>query len=954
MKRILSLLLGLCWITFAAAQTGTVAGKIIEKESGFEVIGGNVLVIGTPDKGTVSDLDGNYSLKLAPGTYSLEFSYIGFASQTITDIVVNEGEITHLDVQMSEEAIELDLDVTVRAKAYRNTEAAILLLQKKSPVVMDGISAAQISKSGDSDVAAAVKRVSGVTVEGGKYVYVRGLGDRYSKTTLNGAEVPGLDPSRNTVQMDLFPTNLIDNIIIYKTFSPHLPGSFTGGLVDIATKDFPDRFNLAASASLSFNSNANFNDQFLTYQGGSKDWLGFDDGTREIPQEILSTEIPQYGNGWNDPTAARSLTELTRAFDNNWEFGNQSNFFTQSYSVSIGDQKNLFGKPIGFNTALSYSRSYSAYSDGQSGVFKLSGAVATTESLNPQISLTEQQGSEDILWGALFGASYKLTDNSKIGLTLMHNQSATSQAFFGEGSKSSDDKEEVFQTRKWDFIERGLSTAQLKGKHVVSDWNNFEINWQGSYTLSKVDQPDLRFFNNRYIPSEDRYRLKPSSDLVPTRIFRDMEQDNWHYKLDFSLPFTQWTGRKSKLDFGGSYVARARAFGENRYNFNNNTFAIPDGDPFRYFSEENLLQVDDEGAYLNAGNGVYVVDNTVSKNTYDANSAVSAGYAMIELPLSKKWRIITGARVEQTDIQLKTFSEALLATYPLLDGESDLLNNFDVLPSVNINYEFSEKAKLRLAYNRTLARPTFRELAPVDIYDPTNQSITVGNPDLQRTLIDNLDLRCEWYPNPGEIISVSAFYKNFMDPIEKVLNTEAANTEFTWRNVAEAYLFGGEVEFRKKLDFVNALKGFSLGANFAYIYSQTEIDPKELELILQDDPDAESTREMFGQAPYSLNALLSYKHESGLDANLSFNMVGPRIISVSRGATPNFYLNPQPLLNFNVSHQLSDQFKIKLAANNILNSEYKEVVTYKEVEYPLSVFKPGTTFSLGVSYKWIK
>ena len=262
---------------------------------------------------------------------------------------------------------------------------------------------------------------------------------------------------------------------------------------------------------------------------------------------------------------------------------------------------------------------------------------------------------------------------------------------------------------------------------------------------------------------------------------------------------------------------------------------------------------------------------------------------------------------------------------------------------------------MRLAYTRTLARPTFRELAPGDIYDPTNQSITVGNPDLVRTLVDNVDLRYEIYPNPGEIISFSAFYKNFTDPIETVLNTQAANTEFTWRNVEEAFLFGGEVEVRKQLDFIaNALKGLSLGANFSYVFSQTQIDAQELALILEDDPNADDTREMFGQAPYSLNALLSYRNEGGLDANLSFNVVGPRIITVSRGATPNFFVTPQPMLNINVSHNLGERFRVKLSVNNILNSEYRETVTFKNVEYPLSVFAPGSTYGVGISYQFRK
>lgn len=215
-------------VSIISAQTGGIAGKVIEAESGFEIIGGNVVIKGT-GTGSSTDLDGNYLIQsLEPGTYTLECSYIGFETKDIVDVVVESGKVTQMDIQMGETSIQLEVAV-VTGKKITNTETALLAIQKKAPVILDGISSAQISKSGDNDVASAVKRVTGVTVEDGKYVYVRGLGDRYSKTTLNGATIPGLDPNRNTVQMDLFPTDLIDNIIIYKTFSPNLPGDFSGG-----------------------------------------------------------------------------------------------------------------------------------------------------------------------------------------------------------------------------------------------------------------------------------------------------------------------------------------------------------------------------------------------------------------------------------------------------------------------------------------------------------------------------------------------------------------------------------------------------------------------------------------------------------------------------------------------------------------------------------------------------
>lgn len=958
MRQLLALVIGLCCLNLLSAQTGTISGKILEKDSGFEVIGGNVLVVGSEGKGTTSDLDGNYTLQLTPGTYSLEFSYIGFATQTITDIVVVEGELTTLDILMAEDAVELDLDIVVTAKAARNTEGAMLLLQKKSAVVMDGISSAQINKSGDSNVAAAVRRVSGVTIEGGKYVYVRGLGDRYSKTTLNRAEVPGLDPNRNAVQMDLFPTNLIDNIVVYKTFSPDLPGDFSGGLVDIATKDFPEQFTLSANASFGYNANANFNDNFLTYEGGSTDWLGFDDGGRDVPALVTENldNLPNYADGLSDPQQAQLLNDLTSSFGNDWGQQTQSQFLNQSYSIYAGNQKQLGGKPLGFNVALSYSRGFSGYQEGQFSLPKLSGPVATTEALNTQVSLDNiNVGNENVLWGALIGSSLKLNSNNKISLNLMHNQSATSQAELSSGAKRIDDDRDIFYTRTWQYLERGLTSAQLSGKHVFANKNNIEINWLSSYTISTQAEPDLRFFTNRYNPENGRFFIKPASDGVPIRNYRDMTQNNWDNKINLVIPFTQWSGQKSEFKVGGSYVMRDRAFTESRYNFNNQSFSFPSGDPYTYFLEDNLLQVGDDGKYTNNGQGVFVAENNLPANNYDASSAVLGAYAMVTLPLTEKLKAITGLRIENSEVNLFTYDPSLLDVYPQLDGETNLLQETDFLPSLNLNYEISDKAKLRFAYNKTVARPTFRELAPFASFTPA-RGVTIGNPDLKRTQIDNVDLRYEVFMNPGEIVSVSAFYKNFVNPIEATFNTKAQNPEFTWRNVDEAYLFGGEIEFKKNLDFIaKKLKGWSAGANFAYIFSRTTIDDQEMELILADDPTAVNYREMFGQAPYSFNAILSYKGFGGrTSGNLSYNVVGPRIITVASGATPNYYLQPQPSLNFNISHQLGDRFKVKLSAQNLLNAKYQELVTYKDVEYPVNVYQLGRTFTLGLGYNFTK
>ena len=936
------------------AQTGTITGKVIEAESGFEVIGGNVVIQGTTT-GNSTDLDGVFKFDVSPGTYTLECSYIGFDNMVIKDVLVKANEVTTIDIQLGENPVELDLGATIVAKRVNSSEAAVLAIQKKSATVLDVMSSAQISKSGDNNVAAAVKRVTGVTVEGGKYIYVRGLGDRYSKTTLNGATIPGLDPNKNTVQMDIFPTNLIDNIVIYKTFAPNLPGDFTGGYVDISTKDFPSTKTINLSASLGYNTITTLNNNFLTYEGGKNDWIGFDDGTREIPQTILNNGVPAAERGANvNATQSRQLTEATKAFSNNLTFQNEAPLPNFNLGLSVGNQKQIFGKQLGMIAALTYSNSNEFYSNGTSGVYQLTSDYDSANRLTTQLKVNDTKGSSKTLWGAMFNTSLKLDDKNKIGLSMMHNQSGITTARFQEGKKQVDDPDDGYQTRTWQFLQRGLSTAQLKGKHVFGK-NNAEIKWMSSYALSTQDEPDLRFFTNRFRENtngERSYFIKPSSDRLPVRYFRNMNQNNFENKVDFSIPFNQWNNLSSKFKFGAGYLTKDREFREDRYNYDNQTNAFS-GDISEYLSAENILTYDDtESMYMKGGNGVFLVDAYEAANNYNSSQQIGSAYGMVELPLTKKLRAITGVRAETTKIQFFSFSEDIKEIYANLDGNQDIIDELDFLPSLNLNYEVTEDMKIRFAYNRTLARPTFRELAPFESFDFMGGFILIGNPELQRTLTDNIDLRWEIFPNPKEIISVSAFYKRFQNPIERTYNPEAPNGEYTFRNVSNAFLAGAEFEVKKGLSFINeSLSNFSIGTNFTYIYSQSDIDERELTQIRATNPNASETREMFGQSPYVINGLLSYKNEKGSTANLSYNVSGSKISYISIGGTPNIYELPRHSLNFNVGHNFENGLGLKVSANNILNAKYQQAITFKGEDYFVQENDLGMSFSLGINFK---
>jgi TonB-dependent receptor len=531
----------------------------------------------------------------------------------------------------------------------------------------------------------------------------------------------------------------------------------------------------------------------------------------------------------------------------------------------------------------------------------------------------------------------------------MHNQAGNSVARSLSGRKFRDDPDDIFQTQTLSYQQRSLSTAQAQGKHVFS---SLELNWQSAYSYSLQNEPDIQYFTNRYQPDIELYFIKPSSDRIPSRFYRKMNQGNWSNRLDLTYSLKQWDGLSTKIKAGAAYLYKQREFREQRYSFAANNTRYQ-GDLNSYFADSNMVIWNaGENQFERNGQGLYLIDNLDPANNYDADQQVTAAYAMTDLPLTRRLRLIAGLRMEHTAIRLRSFSEVVLQRYPSVDGQAKLLNNLDFLPSLNMIYDFSERMKLRASYSRTLARPSFRELAPFASFDVEGGYILVGNPDLQRSLIDNVDLRWEFYPSASEVVSVSAFYKHFQNPIERTFNPEQPNGEFTFRNVASAFLYGAEFELRHNLSrWHRALAPFTLATNFSYVYSRTQIDPRELAQMRANDLDAADTRAMFGQSPYALNCLLSYQNQKGTNANLAFNVAGARIAYITIGATPEIYELPRPWLNFNFSQKVYKGLHLTFSANNLLLTQYQEVLQFKGQVYQTQANPLGAVISFGIKYK---
>ena len=933
-----------------SARTGSISGNVVDSETGETLIGANVTIEGAI-VGATTDLDGNYAIRgLDPGTYHVVFSYIGYTGVTVTDVIVTGGESTVVDLALAPESIGMD-EVVVTARALENTEASLLKQRQKAAAVSDAISAEAIGRSGSSTAADALEKVTGVSVVGGKYVYVRGLGDRYMNTQLNGAMLPSADPDRNSVPLDLFPANLLDNIVASKTFTPDKPGSFSGGSVNIGTKSFPDDFTVSFSSSIRYQGHVRPGSDFLSYEGGSAGWLGNNGGTHTLPDVFNNPnlEIPNIGAAFTDQAAANELDRLSKAFNGVMAPARLAAPINQSYSFSVGNQIPAFGRPLGVIASLSYSRNVREYKDGSTARYTLTSS--SSEKLNNDFLFTDQRGADEVLWGAMVNASYKPHPKHELGFNYMNNRSGESTARYQFGEFPRDlGEESTYETRTLQYVSREMDSYQARGKHVLPGDNGLKIEWSGSLVNALQDEPDLRFFTNHYTTFERNgetktsYSISPALYPVPTRYFRTMEEDARSGSLDASLPFRQWRGLSAQLKAGGSMERKARAFRERRFEFQQDDIRY-DGDPATFFGPGQVGISEDASTERFFRFGNYIFDASALSGNYDGEQDIMAGYVMLDMPLTRNLRAIGGLRLETTDMTVASADASL---------DQGVIDTRDLLPSMNLVYEVRKNMNVRLAQGRTLARPNFREIAPYASFNFIGDYIYLGNPNIERALIDNYDMRWEWFTRPGEILAVSGFYKYFRNPIERAINPRAAastpNVQF--QNTDHAAVYGVEIEVRKNLDqLAGFLRFVQAGANVSFVRSRVAIETNELELIRALRPDAADTRPLQGQSPYVVNLDMTYDNPKiGAAVSAYYNVFGRRLDRVASGGTPNIFEQPRHIVDVTVKQDLWFNFGIKGSVKNLLDQKTVFSHTFNGADFIAESYAFGRSFSLGLSY----
>ena len=970
------------------AQTGTLAGVIVDGENGETLIGATAVIAGTTTGGA-TDLNGRYEFVAEPGTYTLVFSYVGFSSVTVEDVVVSEGEITRLEIELFTEALSYG-EVHVTASVLEGSEAGLLRGRAKAVAVSDAISAETISRSGSGDAAAAMTKVTGASVVGGRYVYIRGLGDRYSNTTLNGSALPSADPDRKAFQLDLFPAALLDNIVTLKTFTPDKPGDFSGGLVDISTKAFPESFTLQVSASMTYDDQASRIDNFLTYAGSDTDWLGYDNGLRALPEVLESKDPTEQMPRESDlrdlrrgttnlirTARADSLNTFSRAFNNVMSPSVASTPVDHSFSAAAGGRLTLFGRPLGLTSSFTYSRNYSYYDDGVFSQWRLIGGdVASIENLfsttyfgpDPDLDIITKadpkevgsfkniQGRDEVTWGGSGSIAFQPSGNHELVLSALRTQSGVSQSTLLSGFRDQT-RGATFITRALDYEERALQSFQLRGEHGFA---RIQIEWKVSLAQNSQKEPDLRFFSSTQNIREGTrgidttYSLGGGNAPPPQRYFRNLNENSQGAILDITLPFRQWGGLGARIKLGGRYDTSEREFRQRRFEYHEGRevdYRDFEGDPEHYFSNENFgvldtLNVGDIVAY---NTGLYLQENSPSRANYDASRDILAGYLMVELPLTRQLKIVGGARVETTELLTESFDQNLPDSL-----QSGLLNVSDWLPSINVIYAITEGMNLRVAATRTLARPTYRELAPFQSFNFVGGDIQEGNPLLNRTLITNFDVRWEMFGRSSEILAVSGFYKLFDDPIERVLRNVGEGRFVSFQNVDHARVLGFELEARKRLDTwttIPVIKNLSLGGNFSLVRSEVDIPEEEMVIIRASDPNAGSTRSLEGQSPFLLNLSTSYENYNlGTVIGIYYTVFGDRLLSVTEGATPDVFEKARGDLDVTISQDLPANLRLKLTAKNLLGADVRQIQTFKGRIYDYSSYSRSRTIGLVISY----
>ncbi len=909
-----------------AQQTLRLSGKILNEKNEplpavtVKIVGGGIVT---------SDVEGRFALNLVPGKkYELEFTAVGYNTKHISDVEVSPTQANELNIVLEVKATTGEnVTVSARSNARRETAASLIAFQKNTNTVASVISAESIRRSPDRNTGEVLKRTPGASIQEGRFIIVRGLADRYNQAMLNGILLTSTEPDRKTFSFDLIPAQMIDNIVINKAFVPEYPGEWAGGLIQVNTKDIPSKAFFNIQAGTGFNTQTIGKNFYRDGQGGKTDWLGFDDGTRALPSAY--TRKSEF-----DMLSPAEKTSIGRQLRNSWapEMGNAP--INVSFQANAGFNTKLFGKTLGGTFGIIYSKN-----NRNLRLLNRSNTLGGSNGFSLNYDFNDEKYVQEVSAGALGSLTLQLNPRHRISLKSLLNVNSPNAVTLREGYDIN--RNQDLKGSEFTFKQNTFFTVQLTGEHSLITPLKFK--WYGAFNILDGYIPDQRrilYYKTTGITEPYRNLISNTlSQQNGSRIYQNLSDYIYTAGGDLTYNFN-WLGQKQALKGGYMLQVKDRLYdGQFFANYtripgNEDLIQLPAG---QIFAPENFGNGDDN---------MIGFDAIRNKNfRYLANTILNAGFLQLDNQFTPDFRVVWGLRIENYD--------QLIGSVKAWDPRHSHSEVTDFLPGMNATYKLNNKTNIRISASQTVIRPELRELSFLNIYDFELNASVQGYPELKRTKITNADLRYELYPAAGEVFTIGVFYKYFKNPIEQIFDEAAGGAStFTYRNPDNAISYGTEIEFRKKLDFVNSLRNFTFQANASYIHSRVKSETLDLD------------RPMQGQSPYVFNLGLLYDLEkAGFNATVLYNQIGRRIYVVGLnalniGGSPDIYEAPRPLLDLQLAKKiLQKKGELRLNVSDILNQTqyfYQNADNNTSFEKDKDAYrftrKLGTTFSITFNY----
>lgn len=914
-----------------------IKGVVIDQKSKETLIGAVVTVDGTNVK-AITNIDGNFLIDgmKKDKTYTLYINYVGYKTQKIDGVQAKDADQV-IALQPDEQQLK---EVTVTAVERRNTDAAMIQVAKNSPVIVSNVSAQEISRTQDTNAGEVIRRVPGVSLIDDKFVMVRGLSQRYNNVWVNGGAVPSSEADSRAFSFDIIPSSQIDNLTIVKSPTAEYPADYSGGFIIVNTKEIPaeNSFNIAVGGN--WNTSSAFQN-FSYSKGSGTDFLGFDNGLRSLNGGIHAALNPQL-NANGKPVGDYATSLLGNGLNNDWLVKNRKPLGDLKLAASLNRRWMLGGRTLGMLAAMNYTNEYRTYENMENNLYGIYDAA--NDKPNYLRHSVDDQYNNNVRLGAMLNFTFLSKDgNHKYQLKNIFNQLATSRYTWRDGVSAQSNLE---RSAEYYYRSRTTYNGQLTGKHTFT---SDALDWSIGYAYANRHLPDRRRYLIDDALESGVYALSTGNDI--SREWTQLDEhilslgvnDKHHFKFGNFEPNLQ-------VGAYGEYRSREYQTRNFIYNWNVSDNNMPSD--FRHSDIPTLLSSEANMGY----DKLYLLEEKQMRNNYRGHNTLGAGYLALSLPFGKLG-IHAGVRFEHNDMELISNSRDYEKSESSRHYKTD-----DVFPSLNTTYKISDQHQVRLSYGRSINRPEFREVSSSVYYDFDLASNVQGNTELKNCYVENLDLRYEWYPSRGELISLAVFYKHFDSPIEWTY-TVAGGTDliYSYKNAKSANNYGVELDIRKNLGFIG-LKDFSWSFNGALIKSKVQFEKGA----------KEEDRPMQGQSPYLINTGIFYKNAPlKMDIALLYNRIGKRIIGVGRseGSTgddsnsrvPHSYEMPRNTIDFSLAKKFGEHLELKLNVRDLLAEKiyYKQFadVTYsdgskKEVEEIARCYKPGRNIGLQAIYKF--